>query len=382
MPKSFFKHSLSKRSRFLLSATAIATISPIIPLVVSCSSSSDSKKIEVKKNLKASDLGLIGSNVSNIDLINSQWILDNKEKIFVGQLDLLNEVSQINIVEVISLNNKLEIALYLAAGSTYDSSGEVSNVPAFFIIEIMDFNTILSFINQSIVASQEIGLDPTKTAGQNFITTDWIFEYRQNLFSQDTVSLLTSVNQIQFFGSNNGIELGSDGTTLKLTISFESQTPISILITGFKANEPTILAQNLTAASFPSLLNKTVGQALNLINANWIFSNLNVLFESGIDLINRQSIQEISYIEDPENNTNLILNFTLAAGSIYDSNSILTTAPTQFSVVITNFAQPLLFSSSIIDANQVELENNSGWAKFVITTLNCVGAVVSILFES
>lgn len=356
MPKSFFKHSLSKRSKFLLSATAIATISPTIPLVVSCSSSNiDSKKIEVKKDLKANDLGLVGSNLSNIETINSQWILNNKEKIFTGQLDLLNEANQINVVEVIGLENKLEVAFYLAAGSTYDSSGDVSNVPVFFIIEISNFNTVLSFISQSIVATREIGLDPTKTASQNFITTDWIFEYRQNLFSQETVSLLTNVNQIQFSGSNNGIELGSDGTTLKLTISFENQTPISILITGFKANEPTVLAQNLTAASFTSLANKTVEQALSLINANWIFSNLNVLFQSGTDLINKQSIQEINVSQDPENNTNLILNFTLSAGSIYDSNSILTTVPTQFSVEITNFAQPLLFSSSTIDANQVNL---------------------------
>ena len=356
MPKSFFKHNLSKRSKFLLSATAIATISPIIPLVVSCSSSNiDSKKIEVKKDLKANDLGLVGSNLSNIETINSQWILNNKEKIFTGQLDLLNEANQINVVEVIGLENKLEVAFYLAAGSTYDSSGDVSNVPVFFIIEISNFNTVLSFISQSIVATPEIGLDPTKTASQNFITTDWIFEYRQNLFSQDTVSLLTNVNQIQFSGSNNGIELGSDGTTLKLTISFENQTPISILITGFQANQPTVLAQNLTAASFTSLANKTVEQALSLINANWIFSNLNVLFQSGTDLINKQSIQEINVSQDPENNTNLILNFTLSAGSIYDSNSILTTVPTQFSVEITNFAQPLLFSSSTIDANQVNL---------------------------
>lgn len=357
MPKSFFKHSLSKRSRFLLSATAIATISPIIPLVVSCSSSdSDSKKIEIKKDLKANDLGLVGSNTSNIELINSQWILNNKEKIFTGQLDLLNEANQINVVQVVGLDNKLEIAFYLAAGSTYDSSGEVSNVPVFFIIEITNFSTVLSFINQSIVASAEIGLDPTKTASQNFITTDWIFEYRQKLFSQNTVSLLTNVNQIQFSGVNNGIEIGPDGTTLKLTISFENQTPISILITGFQANQPTALAQNLTAASFTSLANKTVEQALSLIDGNWIFANLNVLFQSGTNLINKQSIQEISVIQDPENNTNLILNFTLSAGSIYDLNGSITTVATQFSLKITNFAQPLLFSSSTIDANQVNLD--------------------------
>ena len=73
---------------------------------------------------------------------------------------------------------------------------------------------------------------------------------------------------INFSGANNGIEIGPDGTTLKLTISFEKQTPISILITGFQANQPTVLAQNLTAASFTSLANKTVEQALSLIDGN------------------------------------------------------------------------------------------------------------------
>ncbi len=102
------------------------------PFFISCTSSSnenkdnlvESKETKAKPNLIASELGLSGTINDNKNIINKEWIISNKQKLFIGNIDNLNDVNQILNLDFNDGEDQrsLIVNLRLAKGSTFGSN--------------------------------------------------------------------------------------------------------------------------------------------------------------------------------------------------------------------------------------------------------------------
>ncbi|MBR2999076.1 MAG: hypothetical protein IKF44_01635, partial [Mycoplasmataceae bacterium] len=260
----------------------------------------------------------------------------------------------------------LVISLELAAGSVYNENFVASTENKSFSIEVTDFESGLSFINSTIEA-QTLSLEQNQTANQiidsNIITKDWIVTKKALLFANvDSFPTLQASDIVI-----DSIVANETGTSLTLTISYKTQAAISVVITGFSQNQPTISMNNLTSSTFSSksLETATVGKVINQMfihNINdtkqWIIDNKEDLFSGGVDLLTSiNQVLSVSAIESPTDKSTLLMTIELAAGSVYDQNNLVSTTPTKFVITFTGFSLPILFINQVFNASSLNLDS-------------------------
>ncbi len=334
------------------------------PFFISCTSSSnenkdnlvESKETKAKPNLIASELGLSGTINDNKNIINKEWIISNKQKLFIGNIDNLNNVNQIINLDFNDGEDQrsLIVNLKLTKGSTFGSNQQPTTSDTNFkiIINGFELKKYPQTILKNNLTASALGLSGTAESSINIINNQWILENKANIFD-GTLEFLTSSNQINNISTSvdtNNATILNVSFTLKAGSFVGEDQQISVTdksmnlkISGFNEisqnYQHTQPKSDLTADTFG--FSGTINKNKSRINAQWILTNRAKIFNGTIDLINSPNQITNITISNADNDTKMILKFTLAANSFINEQNQISQTEKLFEISITGFTTPL-----------------------------------------
>lgn len=130
---------------WLLLCTGLTIVTPIA-IIASCSTSDSSQNnyqmTRVKSVINYRDLKLSDNINEAIGLINKEFIISNKSKIFNGTNELLINQNQIDNFNAELANQEILVEFDLLAGAYIDQSNQISSTSKSFKFKINGFNKI------------------------------------------------------------------------------------------------------------------------------------------------------------------------------------------------------------------------------------------------
>ena len=295
--------------------------------------------------IQASILGI--ANLSAKDAqsqITQQFILNNKNKFFTGYLNLQN-VSEIIDLNVSISNNELIVSFKLKQNTWAGEDGQIGTFDKLFTTKITNFKEIETKIETQInnpIEASSLGLNSlTAEQARTKINASLIFNYKDQIFNGDNnISSEENIIRIEMSISNNTISLSF--YLVSLTWYDENgrlgngEKIFETKIINFKEeifHKPTIINNPIDAIRI-DLGDKNINDALNLIDNNFIFNNIDKFF-SGDYEINRSSQIYINSKVITDEKIKLVI--SLEPKSYYDENGQLGNEEKLFTTFIFNF---------------------------------------------
>ena len=344
-------------------------------------------KTEVINPIYASSLGWTNFEASQvIDQITNEFIYNHISQFLTGSYEITNENQILNVTTQIE-NNEIKISFTLLSGTWYEKNDKLANINGIFTTKIIEFKQpeikeetkIINPIDASSFGWEQFEVN--EKIGD--ISNDFIYKYLSAFFKGN--HKIDSSNSIII----NSIELGNNNT-INVNLSLVSGSwydekgqvgttskDFTTVIKGFKAILKTEIIANIDASIFGWSNEEAKNKELS-ITSNFIFLNLSNFF---IGETSKIKLNDIT-IESKKVNINSIeINITLAAGSFYSEDNVLSTTNKTFTTIINNFKifkktevispiRPIKFDWNNFDNDKSQyislIDNN-----FIFKYLNC-----------
>ena len=326
-------------------------------------------------------------------IINAQWIINNKEKLLNGSLELLTEASDIQnlkFVMDVQERNKANLSFTVAAQKSFTNQGAINpgEVPINFKLSGFKVVDPISRLNDELTVSK---IDASITnqmifdQAQNTINPDWIIAHKNQLL-KGTLDLLVGPTDLENFQfsvdptdttkANLSFQIKPQKSYLESGLINEQSVDIQLKLTGFRRIEP-IQAKsadlNITAIDQTLTGQMIVHQARSTITKDWVIVHKNDLLSGTLDkLVSASDLDQLSFEPDPNNTTQAILKFTVLGGKSYQSNGQINSNAVEIRIILTGFRRTDATSAKANEIVANTVDNQIGLDKIVYQAQNIV----------
>ena len=351
------------------------------------------KALELDANTVDNQLNEQITAVMASPIINAQWIINNKEKLLNGSLELLTEASDIQnlkFVMDVQERNKANLSFTVAAQKSFTNQGAINpgEVPINFKLSGFKVVDPISRLNDELTVSK---IDASITnqmifdQAQNTINPDWIIVHKNQLL-KGTLDLLvgpTDLDNFQFSvdptdttKANLSFQIKPQKSYLESGLINEQSVDIQLKLTGFRRIEP-IQAKsadlNITSIDQTLTGQMIVHQARSTITKDWVIVHKNDLLSGTLDkLISASDLDQLNFEPDPNNTTQAILKFTVLGGKSYQSNGQINPNAVEIRIILTGFRQTDVTSAKANEIVANDVDNKIGLDKIVYQAQNIV----------
>ena len=312
------------------------------------------KANEIVANTVDNQIGLDKIVYQAQNIINQAWVLANKNKLLNGTLDLftsIDDVLDFSFAADETDTTKAHLNFKIAANKTFLANGQLNNQPQAISITLTEFKiteelNLLKSNFDLIIDNLDPDnwiIDETSAAeGQKIINPGWIIRKASQIFNgtfvlveaQDILDLATEIIV------DPSLNPGDDGSNSTLKVSFKiaanktllnngqlnpDQKEFSFTISSFLAvaQVNARVSSNIPLVSKldPQLAGKTIAEAENIIDNQWIVDHKDQLLRGSYHLLtsaNDVEFKSLSAIQG--NNANADLTFKIAAGKSFQDN--------------------------------------------------------------
>ena len=326
-------------------------------------------------------------------IINAQWIINNKEKLLNGSLELLteaNDIQNLKFVMDVQERNKANLSFTVAAQKSFTNQGAINpgEVPINFKLSGFKVVDPISRLNDELTVSK---IDASITnqmifdQAQNTINPDWIIAHKNQLL-KGTLDLLvgpTDLDNFQFSvdptdttKANLSFQIKPQKSYLESGLINEQSVDIQLKLTGFRRIEP-IQAKsadlNITSIDQTLTGQMIVHQARSTITKDWVIVHKNDLLSGTLDkLISASDLDQLNFEPDPNNTTQAILKFTVLGGKSYQSNGQINPNAVEIRIILTGFRRTDATSAKANEIVANDVDNKIGLDKIVYQAQNIV----------
>ena len=326
-------------------------------------------------------------------IINAQWIINNKEKLLNGSLELLTEASDIQnlkFVMDVQERNKANLSFTVAAQKSFTNQGAINpgEVPINFKLSGFKVVDPISRLNDELTVNKidasitnQMIFDQT----QNTINPDWIIAHKNQLL-KGTLDLLVGPTDLENFQfsvdptdttkANLSFQIKPQKSYLESGLINEQSVDIQLKLTGFRRIEP-IQAKgadlNITTIDQTLTRQMIVHQARSTITKDWVIVHKNDLLSGTLDkLVSASDLDQLSFEPDPNNTTQAILKFTVLGGKSYQSNGQINSNAVEIRIILTGFRRTDATSAKANEIVANTVDNQIGLDKIVYQAQNIV----------
>ena len=260
-------------------------------------------------------------------------------------------------------NNTININLSLVSGSWYDEKGQLGTTSKDFTTVIKGFKEILKTEIIANIDASIFGWSNEEAKNkESSITSDFIFLNLSNFFIGETSKI--KLNDIAIESKKVNINSIEINITLAAGSFYSEDNVLSTtnktfttIINNFKIFKKTEVISPIRPIKFYwNNFDNDKSQYISLIDNNFIFKYLNCFILGDHNIT---SADQITNVQAEILNNDIKISFSLAAGSFYSEDNVLSTTSQEFNSLITN--------ASLI------------WRNWWSTTLLCVAsAIVSL----